>query len=133
MIDDGDLYLDRVQLASRGWTITLIRRFLPHPDRWATVDHWRNYTGKATYFVEKIMAAEQLVDFRKAFALSIARRGISRRQVNAFMRERGRVDAMYRDWIKSVSPVDVKAMVVADELVAFFEAARAKGYRTPHK
>jgi hypothetical protein len=52
MFGDDGLYLDRVQLAARGWTRTLTERFLPHPDRWATVDHWRNYKGKATYFVE---------------------------------------------------------------------------------
>ena len=133
MLDDDDLYLDRVQLEARGWTLTLIKRFLPNPDRWATVDHWRNYTGKATYFVEKVMAAEQLADFKKTFATSIARRQLSRKEVNAFMRERARVDAMYRAWIKTVSQDDVKTMVAADELVAFFEAARARGYRTPHK
>jgi hypothetical protein len=133
MLDDDELYLDRVQLEARGWTLTLIKRFLPNPDRWATVDHWRNYTGKATYFVEKVMAAEQLADFKKTFATSIARRQLSRKEVNAFMRDRARVDAMYRAWIKTVSQDDVKTMVAADELVAFFEAARARGYRTPHK
>jgi hypothetical protein len=133
MINDDHLYLDRLQLAARGWTWTLAKRFLPNPDRWATVDHWRNYTGKATYFVEKIMAAEQLAEFKIAFAASVARRSLSRKEVNAFMRERARVDAMYRSWIKTVSPDDVKTMVAADELVAFFEAARARGYRTPHK
>jgi hypothetical protein len=133
VLDDDDLYLDRVQLAARGWTATLVKRFLPNPDRWATVDHWRNYTGKATYFVEKVMMAEQLADFKKAFSLSVARRQFSRKEVNAFMRERARVDTVYRNWIKTVSPDDVKTMVVADELVAFFEAARSRGYRTPHK
>jgi hypothetical protein len=133
MIDDDHLYLDRVQLAARGWTRVLTGRFLPNPDRWATVDHWRNYTGKATYFVEKVIAAEQLVEFKNTFAMSIARRRLSRRQVNAFMRERSRVDSMYRAWIKTVSPDDVKTMVVVDEVVELFEAAIARGWRTPHK
>lgn len=133
MFEDDDLYIDRAQLAARGWTLTLIKRYLPNPDRWASVDHWRNYTGKATYFVEKVIAAEQLADFKKAFSLSVARRQLSRKDLNAFMRERTRVDNLYRDWIKTVSPEDVKTMIVTDELVAFFEAARARGYRTPHK
>ena len=133
MFEDDDLYIDRAQLAARGWTLTLIKRYLPNPDRWASVDHWRNYTGKATYFVEKVIAAEQLADFKKAFSLSVARRQLSRKNLNAFMRERTRVDNLYRDWIKTVSPKDVKTMIVTDELVAFFEAARARGYRTPHK
>ncbi len=133
MFEDDDLYIDRAQLAARGWTLKLIKRYLPNPDRWASVDHWRNYTGKATYFVEKVIAAEQLADFKKAFSLSVARRQLSRKNLNAFMRERTRVDNLYRDWIKTVSPKDVKTMIVTDELVAFFEAARARGYRTPHQ
>ena len=91
MIGDEDLYLDRVQLAARGWTRTLVDRFLPTPDRWATVDHWQNYTGKATYFAEKVMAAEQLVDFKNAFAASISRRRLTQEQVDAVIQERARI------------------------------------------
>ena len=133
MIDDDHLYLNRAQLAARGWTRVMTARFLPNPDRWATVDHWRNYTGKATYFVERVMAAEQLAEFKKGFAMSIARRRLSRKEVNAFLRERTRVDSMYRVWINTVSPDDVKTMVVFDEVAALFNAAIARGWRTPHK
>lgn len=79
------------------------------------------------------MAAEQLAEFKNVFATSAVRRRLSRKKVNALMRERARIDDLYRAWIKTVSLDDVKNMVVADELVAFFEAARARGYRTPHK
>lgn len=133
MLGDDDLYLDRVQLAARGWTRTLTERFLPTPDRWATVDHWQNYTGKATYFVEKVMAAEQLAQFKEAFAASVARRRLTQEQVDAVMQERARVDALYRTWIKTVSPEDVKLMVAIDAAAVEYEAARARGYRTPHK
>ena len=135
MIGDDHLYLDRVQMADRGWTRTLTERFLPNPDRWATVDHWQNYTGKATYFVEKVMAAEQLTEFKKAFAASTVRRRLTHAQVDAATEERARVDAMYRDWIKTISPEDVKRMVAieAAAAAAAFESARARGYRTPHK
>lgn len=133
MIDDNHLYLDRVQLAARGWTKALTERFLPNPDRWATVNHWKNYTGKATYFVEKIIAAEQLTEFKEAFAASIKRRRLTNSQVDEAMQERSRVDALYRAWIKTVTPEDVKLMLVIDSAASIFEAARARGYRTPHK
>lgn len=133
MINDGHLYLDRIQLAARGWTKTLRERFLPTPDRWATVDHWQNYTGKATYFVERVMAAEQLAEFKKAFATSVARRRLTQEQLDAAMQERARVDTLYRAWIKTVSPEDVRLMVAIDAAAAAFESARARGYRTPHK
>jgi hypothetical protein len=133
MIDDDHLYLDRVQLAARGWTRSLTQRFLPNPDRWATVDHWQNYTGKATYFVEKVMAAERLVAFKEAFAASIVRRRLTPDQIDSMLAERARVDAMYREWIKTVSPEDVRRMVAVDAAAAAFESLRARGYRTPHK
>jgi hypothetical protein len=133
MFGDDDLYLDRFQLAARGWTKTLTERFLPNPDRWATVDHWKNYTGKATYFVEKVMAAEQLVEFKAAFAASIARRRLTQEKVDAAMQERARVDTLYRAWIKTVTPEHVKLLVAIDAMAAAFESARTRGYRTPHK
>ena len=133
MIGDDHQCLDRVQLAAREWTRTLTERFLPNPDRWATVAHWQNYTGKATYFAEKIMAAEQLTEFKKAFAASTVRRRLTHAQVDAAIEERARVDAMYRDWIKTISPEDVKRMVAIEAAAAAFESARARGYRTPHK
>ena len=49
------------------------------------------------------------------------------------MQERARVDALYRTWIKTVSPEEVKRMVAIDAVAAAFESARAMGYRTPHK
>ena len=88
---DEDLYLDRVPLAALGWTRTLTERFLARPDRWVTVDHGKTYTGKATYFVEKVMATEQLVAFRQAFAASVARRGLTPQQVESAMQERAQV------------------------------------------
>ena len=133
MIGDDHLCLDRVQLAARGWTRTLAERILPNPDRWATVAHWQNYTGKATYFAEKIMAAEQLTEFKKAFIASIVRRRLTHAQVDAAMGARTRIDAMYRDWMKTISPPNVKRMVAIEAVAAAFESARARGCRTPHR
>ena len=133
VMDDAHLYLDRDQLQARGWTRTLQERFLPTPDRWATVAHWKNYTGKATYFVEKVIAAEQLVDFKAAFAESVTRRKLPQERVDAMMSERARVDAEYRDWLRQVGPEDVRLMVAIEEAAAELDHARARGYRTPHK
>jgi hypothetical protein len=110
-----------------------MERFLPNPDRWVTVDHWKNYTGKATYFIEKVIAAEQLAEFKKAFQVSTVRRKLTQREVRAAMKERARVNAEYREWIRTVQPQDIEIMILIDELAAEFEAARAMGYRTTHK
>jgi hypothetical protein len=133
MTDDTDLYLDRKQLAARGWTRSLLDRFLPQPDRWDTVDHWLNYRGKATYFAERVMAAERLGDFRQAFAISVRRRRLTQEQLNAVMTERARVDSIYRAWLKTVTPEDVRTMMAIQAAADTFQSMRARGYRTPHK
>ena len=133
MLGYDDLYLDRVQLAARGWTRTLTERFLPRPDRWETVNHWQNYKGKATYFIERVIATEQLVVFRSTFAASVTRRRLAPAQVDAMMQERAKGDALYRAWLKTVTPEDVRRMVVLNEAAAAIESARARGFRTPHK
>ena len=71
MINDDHLYLDRPQLAARGWTRTLMERFLQSPDRWATVDHWKNYTGKATYFIEKVIVEPGFIGVTKLMRIMV--------------------------------------------------------------
>ena len=126
-------YLDRIQLSERGWTRTLIERFLPNPDRWATVNHWRNYTGKATYFIERVVAAEQLNEFKKVFEVSIMRRGLTKNDLRSIKRKRSKLDTVYRSWVKTLSPEDIQHMLLVDSMAEEFESARAQGYRTPHK
>ena len=126
-------YLDRIQLSERGWTKTLIERFLPNPDRWATVNHWRNYTGKATYFIERVVAAEQLNEFKKVFEASIVRRGLTKNDLRSIKRKRSKLNTLYRSWVKTLSPEDIQHMLLVDSMAEEFESARAQGYRTPHK
>jgi hypothetical protein len=126
-------YLDRIQLSERGWTRTLIERFLTNPDRWATVNHWRNYTGKATYFIERVVAAEQLNEFKKVFEASIVRRGLTKNDLRSIKRKRSKLDTLYRSWVKTLSPEDIQHMLLVDSMTEEFESARAQGYRTPHK
>lgn len=134
MLDDEHLYLDHVQLRARGWTRSLVVRFLVHPDRYETVSHWLNYKGKATYFIERIVLAESQVDFQRAFSASVCRRKLTNAEQAEIQRERDLVDDAYREWLKKVTPEDVALMLAASEFAAsFFEAARARGYRTPHK
>lgn len=58
------------QLLERGWTRTLIRRFLPDPDGLAPVDHWANFQGTPTYDIERVVEIEQSEEFGAAFLRS---------------------------------------------------------------
>lgn len=58
------------ELLNRGWTRTLIRRFLPDPDGLAPVDHWANFQGTPTYDISRVVAIEQSEEFGIAFLRS---------------------------------------------------------------
>jgi hypothetical protein len=132
MTYDSDFYLDRKQLHARGWTRTLVERFLISPDRWKTVDYWANYKGKATYFVERVMLQESHLKFRSAFEVSVKRRKLSSEVLSMITAERARVNDEYRKWLMSLTREDIKRMLVFKEIAGIFTRARACGYRTPH-
>jgi len=111
----------------------MIERLLPQPDRWKSVNHWQNYTGKAAYFAEKVTQAEGLSDFAASFAASLRRRRLTAADIDAIHEERARVNAQCCEWIKAVTPEDVQRLLLVADLVAAFEGARSRGYRTPHK
>jgi hypothetical protein len=133
MSDADRFYLDHVQLRARGWTRTMVERFLVRPDRWETVNHWANFKGKATYFVERVLLAEHSPAFKRAFEASARRRRLALQALTEIATARALVDDEYRAWLKTVTPEDVQRMLLISEAARFFEEARARGYRTPHK
>jgi hypothetical protein len=45
---------DVLQLKARGWTDAMISEMLGGPDRWESVDHYRNFTGKRAYYIPRV-------------------------------------------------------------------------------
>jgi hypothetical protein len=74
MLDDGHLYLDVEVLRARGWTESMVKRFLGAPDRWGPVNHYANFTGKRLYFLDRVEQVEAAADFEAAFHPSLTRR-----------------------------------------------------------
>ncbi len=133
MTNDEHLYLDHVQLRARGWTRTLVETYLVKPDRWASVNYWANYKGKATYFVERVIQVESRSDFRTALQASLNRRKLPAEDLAEMEAERSRVDNDYRAWLKALTPEEVRTMLILNDAADVFEEARSRGYRTPHK
>jgi hypothetical protein len=133
MKDDSHLYIDAEALRQRGWTDALIKRFLGAPDRWDPVDHWANYKGKCTYFLERVHYAENSGDFRDAFVKSIKRRKLGKKQVESFLLARKTTSSEVAKWRESLTGEDIKDMRIFDEVTKLFEEIRRRGYRTPHK
>jgi hypothetical protein len=98
MSSDWHLYLDSNQLAMRGWTASLIERFLGEADLWLPVNHWANWTGKRTYFLERVELAEASVEFRTEFERSARRRKLSKKQVAAIEKCRSETAGAVKQW-----------------------------------
>jgi hypothetical protein len=133
MKTDYHLYIDVEDLRGRGWTETLTRQYLGAPDRWASVNYWANYTGKRTYFLERVHLVEDSEAFQDAFTKSIKRRKIDHDEVNQFLARRRATRNDVRKWRESLSNEDKREIALLAEAASLFEAARRRGYRTPHK
>src|SRR5207248_5395511 len=71
MKGDAHLYLDVDALFQRGWTESLIRKYLGQPDRWETVNHWANFRGKRTYYLGRVETAEANSQFQRDYERSL--------------------------------------------------------------
>jgi hypothetical protein len=121
--------LTRAELMERGWTRTLIAKFLPRPDGCETVNHWANFRGKDTYSWVKVWNAEQSEAFGVAFMNCWRGRMKAQLPVLALRKIRSAPAPHIRPRTKEEI---VRATLMA-EMVGIFEEASRKGYRTPHK
>ncbi|MFN9881357.1 MAG: hypothetical protein ACK557_23035, partial [Planctomycetota bacterium] len=67
-------YLDVEELRERGWTETLIQKFLGAAQMWLGVAHWANFTGKRAWTVERVEITERKPKFIEAYQKSLRRR-----------------------------------------------------------
>src|SRR5262249_47909934 len=120
-------------LLTRGWTRTLIERFLEWEDYRVTVDHFRNYAGKKMFLRRRVELTEASAEFEAAFILSARRRKLPPENIEAtcaWIRElRENRDQLRGANIRVLS----KEEIVFRNIAELFEQARARGYRTPHK
>ena len=72
-------------------------------------------------------------DFRIAIQASLNRRKLAPEELAEMGVERSRVDNEYRVWLKTLTPEQVRTMLILNEVADVFEEARSRGYRTPHK
>jgi len=81
-----DVLVDAEDLFASGWTEDLIRKFLGEEDERAQIAP--RGRGKRLWKIARVTMAEQREDFRDAFAVSVARRSLTPRQVEGFLEAR---------------------------------------------
>ena len=122
-------FLTTTELLDRGWTKTLIKRFLPNPDGSIAVKHWANFRGQDTYAAVKIWNVEQSADFGLAFLKSWKGRmkGMIPEEVLAELRKQPHPEIPQRD------RSEVLLQTQLAEAEGHLQEARMRGLRTPHK
>lgn len=133
MNNDYQVHLEVQTLRSRGWTDALIERSLGAPDRFEPVDHFRNFTGKRVYFLERVELAETSHDFGRAFEASTRRRKLSTAAIDEFHMHRASTAGTLRAWRASLTGEDIKLHVLASDAAKSPHEAHRRGFRTPHK
>src|SRR3954471_21602155 len=81
-----DVLVDAEDLFASGWTEDLIRKFLGEEDERAQLPP--RARGKRLWKIARVAMAEQSEEFRDAFAVSVARRSLTPRQVEKFLEAR---------------------------------------------
>ena len=120
-------------LLTRGWTRTLIERFLEPEDYRNPVDHFRNYAGKKMYQRRRVELIEGSAEFEAAFMLSAKRRRLPPERIDAICT---RIQELResRDQLREANiRVLSQEEIVFRKIAELFEQARARGFRTPHK
>ena len=83
-----DVLVDTEELSTRGWTEDLIRKFLGDADERAGLSSYAGFRGKRLWKMARVALAERTEEFCDAFAVSIARRRLTPKQVEAFVEGR---------------------------------------------
>jgi hypothetical protein len=68
------VYVSAAQLLDRGWTRTMIDRFLGPHDTIESAGHFLNFSGKAMWLLQRVEAAEAAPDFKEYMSRLTARR-----------------------------------------------------------
>ena len=133
MNDKESLELTTNELLARGWTRTLIKRFLPHPDGCAPVDHWANFRGTDTYAATKVWNIQQSEDFEAAFLNCWKGRKSGRMAATKSEDVLAEMRKAPHPKIPRRTKEDIKQDTAIAEAAAIMESMRARGFRTPHK
>ena len=130
---DDHLYFDLPMLQARGWTDSLVHKYLGSPDSWAPVEHWANFTGKRLWHLRRVEGCEADSAFEKDYRASLKRRRIDPERESQFANEQARTRGQVAEWESHLTDADRKTLRVVAEAAAIMSAPELRGYRTPHK
>lgn len=123
-MSNHQIYIDINDLRQRGWTESLIARFLGAADRWTPVNHWLNWTGKRQWFLGQIEVAEQDEEFLIAFERSALRRKLSHETILEMLAERRKTDGWVENWQQLLTQNDLSMLHLEEQVRQIFKQIR---------
>ena len=133
MTENEKLELTTTELLARGWTRTLIKRFLPRPDGSTPVDHCANFRGQDTYSAIKVWNIEQSDTFGHAFIRSWKGRKTGRMENSTPEIVLADIRKAPHPKISPRSKDEVRRETLIMKFASILGEIRSRGYRTPHK
>lgn len=131
---EDENYLDMADLLERGWTRSLVSRFLGTPDRLFPVHHWRNYSGKRAWLISTVELVEMTQGFEASFLKGSKIRKLSRERTEEVIARIYELrEGANRSKITIEEDSQARLNACAGSSTEFLLEARSRGYRTPHK
>jgi hypothetical protein len=110
---NGKTYIDVPALSRRGWTESLVRKFLGPSEMDVAVDHWLNPWPKRSYSLSRVERIEDEQDFKEAFSRSVRRRKLTADAVNWFYMERKIARLRVKVYVDSLTEKDVRYLYLS--------------------
>ena len=133
MTKTSQIEFTTTELLERGWTRTLLKRFLPRPDGCVPVGHWANFRGQDTYSAVKVWNVEQSGTFEEAFLRTWKGRTKGRMKGTS---PKAVLEEMRKDphpELPRLTKEDLRRNTIIMEVAGILAEMRARGFRTPHK
>ena len=85
MTEEPVSHIDVADLRQRGWTESLINRFLGQHDDIGHVEHYANFSGKRLYLLTRVRGIEKQAEFDDAFMRSTKRRKLDEKTIKQML------------------------------------------------
>ena len=95
MVHKGIKYFSKPELRSRGWTDSMIKRFMPEHDYECVNPFFKSASKMKLYLQDKVIKIEETEDFKTALSL-----GRKRREIYLSVAARKRKEMI--DWVTSL-------------------------------
>ena len=116
-----ECFLDIYQLSERGWTDSLVSKYLGDEDERWPVNHFANFSGKRVWFLGRVEMIENTAHFKCDLEMSLKRRKLDTTKIDEMEACRQSTAGM----VEKISPDDLASDLVLVRRLAELRATLA--------